>query len=170
MSAFDLVLKFHAENADINALLDKWLQLSDQKQWPKTEEGLGRFLSRLEQTGGEIPRRPCKLSSPKTIVPAAFVSFWKEHSESGYCEDVDQYTVPPIVAWRCLRYQKEWEIASKASRREDLLSLVPPRETPKSTTGIGRARKHRACMHDVRAGDLGETREDESPYCHFALA
>ena len=38
------------------------------------------------------------------------------------------------------------------------------------TTGIGRTRKHRACMHDVGAGNLGETREGKRANCHFVLA
>jgi hypothetical protein len=55
MSAFTLIQKFHAERADLNVLIHGWIELSKQKGWPLPEEGLRRYLSRLEEKGGNIP-------------------------------------------------------------------------------------------------------------------
>jgi hypothetical protein len=115
MSAFTLIRKFHAERADINALLDEWIELSKTKGWPTTEEGLRRYLVRLQDNGGNYPpRRPSKSDLQKTLVPPAFVEWWKTRSEAGWHDDgSDEWCIPPLTAWRCLRYREQWEHQGK---------------------------------------------------------
>ena len=111
MSAFSILQKFHAESADLNTIMDEWMAVSKAKGWPTTEEGLRRYLARLEENGGNIPRRQIKVAPTQTIIPPAFTQWWENHPEAGFVNG--SWTITPLNAWRCARYREQWEQPNK---------------------------------------------------------
>jgi hypothetical protein len=101
MSAFSLLQKFHADRADLNAIMDAWIEVSTEKGWPLTEEGVRRYLARLQEFGSKIPRRASKTPAQKTMLPVGFAEWWDKHPHSG--------TISVHVACQCASYVNEWE-------------------------------------------------------------
>jgi len=103
MNAFSLIQKFHAQRADLNVIMDEWLEVSKAKGWPATEEGLRRYLVRLEELGddGKIPRRSSKAPYQKTTLPPGFPEWWNKHPHSS--------TISVHLAYQCASYFDQWK-------------------------------------------------------------
>jgi hypothetical protein len=114
MTAGALVIELHTQEGDTNLILDGWIKLSDEKGYPKTEEGLRRYLSRIK--GGQIKLPTRKGASERTSAtpapPEEFIQWWKQHPEGK--EDGPQAR----VAFSCQRYRDEWN-KHKASEAND---------------------------------------------------
>ena len=113
MTAGALAIELHAQGGDINLVMDGWTKLSDEKGYPKTEEGMRRYLIRIKDGQGKLPKRKeAKESKPATPPPPEeFIKWWKQHPEGQ--EDGPQAR----VAFSCQRYRDEWNEhqASKAN-------------------------------------------------------
>jgi hypothetical protein len=111
VTAGALVIELHTQEGDTNLMLDGWTKLSDEKGYPKTEEGLRRYLTRIKDGKIKLPTRKGanKITSATTPPPEEFIQWWKEHSEGK--EDGPQAR----VAFNCQRYRDEWKQSNSAS-------------------------------------------------------
>ncbi|MBE2180901.1 MAG: hypothetical protein IAE97_10550 [Chthoniobacterales bacterium] len=106
MNAFALTLQLHGQDADLSAMLQAWMELSESKGWPQTEEGWRRYLARMKDNGGFPKRSSKKAVTEKVAIPDGFTEWWKQHPHAGFDGD---FSVAPSVAFRCERYRSEWE-------------------------------------------------------------
>jgi hypothetical protein len=105
MSAGALLIELHKQGGDTNLILDGWIKLSDEKGYPITEEGLRRYLSRIQSGQCKLPKRKeaKETRAATNPPPEEFIAWWKEHPEGK--ED------GPLarVAFNCQRYRDEWK-------------------------------------------------------------
>jgi len=119
-----LVIRAADWDLDLNALLDGWKKLSEDKGWPKNPEGLRRYLARIGQNG---PKRKMPTEPPhvREVVPDGFVEWFKTHKESSFMPEgtrlengtvleTEDWGLKPDLAWKCARYQREWHAAQSA--------------------------------------------------------
>ena len=101
------------QGADFTPMFKEWMRLSDEKGYPKNDEGWRRYLLRLTDSGGFPRVRTAASSKSKTsdpLPPEDFVEWWKHHLESGYTDG--KFDVEPRAAYRAERYVSQWR-ASK---------------------------------------------------------
>jgi hypothetical protein len=122
MTAGALVIELHTREGDTNLMLDGWIKLSDEKGYPKTEEGLRRYLSRIKSGQGNLPKRKeaKENRAATTPPPEEFIEWWKEHPEGN--EDGPQAR----VAFNCQRYRDEW----KQSSGDSASAAMEPHDVP----------------------------------------
>lgn len=101
--AFSLMMDLVQRDADVTAMFKAWMDLSDAKGWPKTEEGWRRYLSRMA-SGDSFPTVAAKrvVTSKEPPPPEEFSEWWKNHPEGGLDGPILK------VAWSCERYRKQW--------------------------------------------------------------
>jgi hypothetical protein len=105
MTAGALLIELHTQEGDTNLMLDGWIKLSDEKGYPKTEEGLRRYLSRIKSGQGKFPQRKGGDERKPATDPAPeeFISWWKEHPHGG--DDGPSAR----VAFNCQTYRQAWQ-------------------------------------------------------------
>jgi hypothetical protein len=111
-SAFSCMVDLAGRGADITAMLNGWIKLSEDKGWPRNEEGWRRYLSRNLE-GGTFPRvkkETGKSCSPMTQTPPEFVAWWQGHPDSGGGPSAR-------VAYSCAIYHSEWKAANNPPMR-----------------------------------------------------
>lgn len=117
MSAADvdtgaLIIQAYEAGMDLNSMLASWLQLSKEKSWPLTSEGLRRYFARIGTSG---PKRADSAAPPSRNPVVwggeSFTEWWKDHPHAGhFIEDGESHwTLEPLKASRCQRYQDEWK-------------------------------------------------------------
>jgi hypothetical protein len=116
MTAGALVIELHKQGGDTNLILDGWIKLSDEKGYPKTEEGLRRYLSRIKSGQGNLPKRKLEDERKRVTnpVPEEFIKWWEQHPEG----KKDAGGPQARVAFDCQRYRDEWN-KHKASEAND---------------------------------------------------
>lgn len=105
-SAFSCIVDLAGRGADITAMMNGWIKLSEDKGWPRNEEGLRRYLSRSLE-GGTFPKskkEAGKSWSPMRQPPPEFVAWWERHLEA-------QGGPPARVAYNCKSYHDQWKAA-----------------------------------------------------------
>jgi hypothetical protein len=109
MNAFALMKELHAQRADLAALMDGWIKLSESKGWPQTEEGWRRYLVRIKESDS-FPKRGTARGQSYSATPEPpddFVSWWKAHEDGAGGANAR-------VAYNCARYRYEWEASCRS--------------------------------------------------------
>jgi hypothetical protein len=115
MSIFELEQAIHDKGGDLAEIRQKWMDISDEKGWPKTETGWQRYLQRAF----DQQSFPSRKSSTKarnndplwsTDVPGEFLEWMEGHRElCSKHEDGRMRLMNPITAWNAKPYRDQWK-------------------------------------------------------------